>query len=562
MKKHCNSTKNQLIEKILNKCTENNLNGFIFFLRDPFGNDTINENFNIIKKISGFSGSYAVLLITHEKNFIFSDARYAQRIENELEIDAEIKFDNFRTTLNQFKKIGFDGMFATESDILHCNHLIEKSGFLNNFLETDLTNWNFEIFDDQLSDPYETKLEKTIQQMKNLNVDYYIIPPESTSWLLNIRSNAIKHYPIVLGYSILDRNGNLTKVFLNQNGKISDFQNKFLIEIKKIKNYKIALDGNFATCFIKNNLTHQNVVKIRDIIMELKKVKSETEIHNMRIANLKDSLMFMKLLYYIKSLNGVEITEKILAEKILELKQENNDFIDESFDSIVAFDENTSIIHHSPTDKVLKNFIMIDTGSHYKEGTTDITRTFSVNKSEISEFHKKIYTIVLKSHIALANAKFKKNISGAELNIIPRKIFWDNGYDFVHGTSHGIGVLLNVHEPYASISSHSKNKIQQNMILSNEPGLYFSNNFGVRIENAILTKELDQNFCNIETISYIPFDRNLIEKSLLTKEEINFINTYYKISQEKLIDYIKNRLKTNDQNEKLINFIKNEFATI
>lgn len=535
------------ISKIRESILINNLDGFILFHRDSFGNSVINEDFNVIKKITGFSGSYAVLYVTIDKIVIYTDARYEYRIQKELFIDAEVKLTDFFKDLFD-KKIGFDPYFTINSDIKGIKNAIPVSGIFEDIMKGMLS-FRFNVFDDKYGDSKDKKLLNVTDKLKAYNVDWYIGTSETFSWITNKRSDMVKHYPIVPGFVFIGKNSDIIEfqcdenIYKNLNEKIKLLANKTVLFDKKI--FPVIIE----------NLLIQNNVKIideKDVGLAIKSVKTEIEIENMKIANIKDSVMFIKLLYFLRN-NIEKITEDDIVHYIRNLKIEDSDFFDESFESIVAADENSACIHYSSKrdNKLIKDILLIDTGSQYFQGTTDFTRVILMNNKAVTDFHKFIYTSVLKSHIALANCIFPEKTVGKELNAICRANLWCNSLDFKHGTGHGIGRFLNVHEPGISISNRSDIEILPGMIMSNEPGLYMEGHFGIRLENAILCKNLNNGFYGFETISYMPFERNLVNLDMITDSEKIWLNNYYKVGQELILRYITDR--------ELVSFIEYEF---
>lgn len=535
------------ISKIRECILTNSLDGFVLFHRDAFGNSIINESFNIISKITGFTGSYAVLYVTLDKIVIYTDARYEYRIKGELSIDIDVKLTNFLKDVSD-KKVGFDPYFSTNADIRGIKSAIPIQGIFYDFFN-DMLSVNFNVFDDKYGDEKKNKVLKFVDRLKSEGADWYIGTSETLSWITNKRSDFIKYYPIVLGYVLISKNGDVIELECNE--KIYDNLRE---KIKSLSNQKILFDKSIFPVVVEDMLCGSNVSIIdkKDIGFEVKSLKSESEIENMKMANIKDSVMFMRLLFFLRN-NTEQITENDIVYYIRNLKIEDPDFFDESFESIVASDENSACIHYSSrrNNKLIKDLLLIDTGSQYFCGTTDFTRVIMMNNRAITDFYKFIYTSVLKSHIALANCIFPEKTVGKELNAICRANLWGNSLDFKHGTGHGIGQFLNVHEPGISISNKSDIEILPGMIISNEPGLYMEGQFGVRLENAILCKSLSNGFLGFETISYMPFERILINLDMLTDAEKMWLNNYYREGKTVISEHVTN--------QELVKFIENEF---
>jgi len=515
---------------------EGALDGFIFFKRDPLVGGYCFEKTDVVQRLSGFSGSYAVLLVTRDENYLFTDQRYAIRSKAEVLAGIEVLLEPYHEFINSsgYKKIGYDPDYANISDIEKIKQkqeLVAVNGFIVElFGSPDLSSSN--VIQDEFSDTVEEKMERLLKEMCDGKFDAYIGGAESMSWLLNERSNAIPYYPVSLGY-----------VFVHSDGSYERFSHEevmngeMLAVLCKVKNLKLAADYGLLPASVVNTLEAQNdVLNTPDLIANIKKIKTETEIRNMKSAHIRESLMWLHLIDWIKNFEG-DLYENALAEKILSLKQQRERFFDESFESIVANSKNAASIHYSPLNSKYKVDFMalIDTGTEYLDGTTDVTRCVTRQGYSIPAYAKYYYTTVLKSHIALATAVFPVGTNGAELNAIGRRPLWEENLDFKHGFGHGIGVFLNVHEPYVSISRYSKTVLQEGMIISNEPGVYLEGKIGIRIENAVLVEKCaDVEFLKLSTLDFVPFEADLIDESLLTVAEIEWINEYYNEAKEVL----------------------------
>jgi Xaa-Pro aminopeptidase len=286
------------------------------------------------------------------------------------------------------------------------------------------------------------------------------------------------------------------------------------------------------------HLQHPNFVDIKNPCMFPKCIKSKSEIENIKSAAQKDSLAVIDFLHRFYNSGTEKITESEVAQNLLYFRKQQNGFIGESFKTIAAADENAAIIHYSPTpqtNKHIENILLIDSGGQYKYGTTDITRTIS--RTEPTHEQKLFYTLVLKGHIALAAAKFPAGTTGAQLDPLARQFLWQYASDYGHSTGHGIGYMSHVHEGPVSISKNSNIPLQEGMIISNEPGYYRENSFGIRLENMMLvTKDECNGYLSFETISLVPFDQKFILKNLLAESEKNWINKY----NEKIVLLLKN----------------------
>jgi len=313
--------------------------------------------------------------------------------------------------------------------------------------------------------------------------------------------------------------------------------NEFFQFLARLENKSILIDPVRTNSRIKNTLSSSNfVVPSVSIITEIKAVKDEIEIENIRRAQHKDGIAMVYSLFWIyQTIGKHKLTEISVGKKFAEFRSKQPHFKGESFHPIVGFGEHGAIIHYhatNQTDVEIKydNLLLIDSGGQYLDGTTDITRTICLGHA--NEKQKKDFTICLKAHIALANAIFPAGTKGYSLDSIARKTLWDNGLNYGHGTGHGIGYFLSVHEGPMSIRAEFNNEpIRVGHILSNEPGVYREGEYGIRIENVILCKVFESNnfgdFLCFETLSLCPIDRHLIDLKYLNNEEINWINQYH-----------------------------------
>lgn len=298
-----------------------------------------------------------------------------------------------------------------------------------------------------------------------------------------------------------------------------------------IKNQKFITDINTCSSFFENLISQNNkILNSQDPIYLLKAIKTKKEIENMKKAHISDGLALTKYLFWIKkNFNKTKITEISAAKKLLNLRKQNKDFLFSSFPTISGSGPNGAIIHYKATKETNRrlkrgDIYLVDSGGQYKFGTTDVTRTISLKNS--SQKIIEIFTRVLKGHIAVANFRLKKDTSGSEIDKVARKYLNQINLDYAHGTGHGVGYFLNVHEGPQSISKNNKIIIHEGMILSNEPGYYKKNSYGIRIESLIFVKKFKKQKI-FENLTMVPIEKDLINKDLLDKKEINWINHYH-----------------------------------
>ena len=404
-----------------------------------------------------------------------------------------------------------------------------------------------------VGEEYKKKINKIVANLRKEKADYqFITASENNAWLLNIRGRDTKYTPIPYSYALIDRNKKI-KFFCDLKKISTSLKKKFekidFIKIEltnnilsRIKNKKFILDRNTCSYYYENIISKQNtILNCQDPIYFLKAVKSTKEIANMKKIHIDDGAALTKYLFWLKkNYNKRKLTEISAAQKLLRLRRKNNKFKFSSFPTISGTGPNGAIIHYkanNKTNRKLKkgDIYLVDSGGQYEFGTTDVTRTVSLENS--NQRVKNIFTRVLKGHIAVADFKFKENTSGSKIDIKARKYLRQIGLDYAHGTGHGVGYFLNVHEGPHAISKNNKVKLQPGMIVSNEPGYYEKNKFGIRIENLVYVKKNNKVKC-FDDLTMAPIDKNLIDQNFLNKQEKKWLNNYHR----KVFNNLKNKM--------------------
>ena len=416
-----------------------------------------------------------------------------------------------------------------------------------------------------------SKIERLTKVIKDNKFDFYILfNPMGVCWLLNIRAMDLKHTPVLRSFCIISKLGEvfvftknkIKKSFLSTSKNIyfNDFK-ELPSFLKKHSNCKILFDPRVLPLKIYD-LINKNQIKYRKItcpVDKFKTIKNLNELRGFKSAHLKDGLALLKLLFWFeKNISSKQLNEISISEQLLEIRSSDQTFICESFSTISAFGSSGAIIHYKASKLSNKTInkdglYLIDTGAHYLDGTTDVTRTLLVGKADEDMINN--YTLVLKGHIAIASAIFPKNTKGRELDSLARVALWSEGKDYAHGTGHGVGFVLSVHEGPISISKSSQKIIEPGMIISNEPGYYKDNHYGIRIENLELVSEKrikgsNTDFLCFENLTRVPLEIKLIDKSKLTNFEIDWVNNYHKKVYEDLSKLI------NKEDRDLIEFLK------
>ncbi len=372
--------------------------------------------------------------------------------------------------------------------------------------------------------------------------------PENIAWLLNIRGHDTSFSPIPNGRLLISKSGEVNfftnplkikkikKIFnkrliANDEKKIEDF-------LKIIKNKHILLDILSCSLFFKNLLARKNKVSEKiDPIHHLKAIKNNTEIKNIKKCHILDGVALTKFLFWVKkNFNKKKLTEISVQKKLENFRKMNKSYKSPSFDTISGSGPNSAIIHYKASMKTNRNLkkgelYLVDSGGQYYFGTTDVTRTISLENK--SNYIKNIYTNVLKGHIAVSNFKIKKTTNGSHVDYVARKFLNKNGLDYPHGTGHGVGYFLNVHEGPQSFSRNNKINLKDGMVLSNEPGYYKQGAFGIRIENLIYVKSK-----RFRQLTWVPLDKDLINEKLLSKNEIKWINIYHGKVKKNLLKFM------------------------
>lgn len=560
---------------------------------DMFSGEEVPKSEERLKYITNFTGSAGFAIIVSNENLksaIFSDGRYQLQLKKQ--VDTKF-FDVFNGGINEIgnflkdnekylKIIAFDPWLLTSikhetlSKILKSTPLILKATEKNLIDEiwkkrpTETQKSIFQLPIKRTGENFLSKINRLKKVITNIGGDYYVLfNPAGLSWLLNIRCRDLEYTPVSRSFCIISSEGEVFifsdnstfEIITKNHSKIHLLQiNELTSFLKKLKNKNFLIDPVFLPLQIKYLILNMrlNIHTISCPIEEFKSVKNSNELNGFKVSHLKDGLAFLKLFFWLeKNLSSQHLTEITISKKLYEFRSLEETFICESFATISAFKDNGAIIHYkadkSSDKKIDKDGLyLIDSGAHYLEGTTDTTRTIKIGK--VSEEMINNYTLVLKGHIAIATAIFPKNTKGREIDSLARKALWSEGKDYAHGTGHGVGCLLSVHEGPISISKHSKCDIKQGMVISNEPGYYKNGEYGIRIENLeVVSKKYlknSENFLYFENLTRVPFELELINKEILTIDEINWINLYH----EKVYRELANLITPDDR--ELLDYLK------
>jgi len=544
------------INKLKKIFKQQQINGYIIPKNDEFFGEYISENKDRLKYISGFSGSYGFSLILENINYLFVDGRYTLQANKQSGKFFKIKtIPNFlpRDLLKKKRlKIGFDPKLFTKKSLdfffgkTNCKYISLKENLIDKIWvrkKSKEKNKFYILPTNSIGKNYKLKVDKIVSELIRKKADYqFITASENNAWLLNIRGNDSKYTPIPHCYILIDRKKNIT-FFCDLRNISKSFKKKFENikftninlagkTLSKIIKKRFIIDKNTCSIYFQNIILKNNILLSQDdYIYNLKAIKTKKEIQNIKEAHIVDGVALTKFLFWLKkNLNKKKITEISSAQKLLSLRKKNKNFKSLSFPTISGSGPNGAIIHYHATknnNRTLKkgDIYLVDSGGQYNYGTTDVTRTISLQNS--NKRIKNIFTRVLKGHIAVASFKLKKNTSGSIIDAKARKYLRDINLDYAHGTGHGVGYFLNVHEGPHAISKGNNINFQEGMIVSNEPGYYEKNNFGIRIENLVfVAKRKNKKF--FDNLTMAPIDKNLIDLNILDKKEIDWVNNYHK----------------------------------
>jgi len=531
------------------------IDGYIVPKNDEFFGEYIPENKDNLKFISNFSGSYGFALILKKKNYLFVDGRYTSQAK----IQSGKKFKVFtipkslpsNILKNKKLSLGFDPKLHTEDSLYRFfnNSNLELISISENLINKIWSRKNiikpskfYKLSNRIAGQSQKDKILKLSKKLKESKINFqFVSSPENVAWLLNLRGADSKYTPIPNSYLILDSNSkvyffcDLKKIDnkLKKNlGNMLIYKIEFIDEfLLKIKKKNIQVDSSSCSIFFKSLLEKNNkVIKKQDPIYHLKAIKNKIEIQNIIKSHIYDGAALTKFLLWLKKNFYKKIISEISAQdKLLEFRKKNKTFKSLSFPTISGSGPNGAIIHYKANNKsnrILKegDIYLVDSGGQYNFGTTDVTRTVSLNNNQTRI--KNIFTRVLKGHIAVASYKIGKNTNGSKIDVVARKSLKEVNLNYAHGTGHGVGYFLNVHEGPHAISNGNKVKFKEGMIVSNEPGYYENGKFGIRIENLVRVKKSNNNL-RFEDLTLAPIDRSLIEKKLLSENEIKWINDYH-----------------------------------
>ena len=580
---------NERIQALRGEMEKRGMDIYMVPTADFHESEYVGEYFKARRFITGFTGSAGVAVITKKESGLWTDGRYFIQAANQLK-GSEVELYKMGVegvpTVEEFIKeklpeggcLGFDGRVVNTAEGQNLEAIVrEKHGSLK--VEEDLIGLIWEdrpalskepawLLDETYAgESAQSKMARVREEMEKTGADTHILTSlDDIAWLFNIRGNDATHFPIVLSFVILTQDR--AEFFVNEEVLNDTIRAAFREYGVTIRGYEEIYDAVKAIpetshvwmdCSKVNYRITNSLPKGVEIInrpnptLLMKAVKNPTEIENIRKAHVKDGVAFTKYMYWLKTNIGkIPMTEITTADYLADRRKEQENFVDLSFDTISAYQANGAMMHYSATEESCaqlkpEGFLLVDSGAHYLEGSTDITRTMALGP--ITEKQKEYFTIVLRSNLNLAAAKFLYGCSGLNLDILSRGPLWDLGLDYRCGTGHGIGYLLNVHEaPNGFRWKHVPERndgaiLEAGMVTTDEPGVYLEGEFGIRTENELICVEDEKNeygqFMRFETVTYAPIDLDAVDPEAMTKRERKLLNDYHKMVYEKVSPYLE-----------------------
>lgn len=529
--------------------------GFVVPTADEFQGEYVPAAARRLEWLTGFTGSNGLAIVLANKAGFFTDGRYTLQAQTQVPKDYE-KHNMGSTTpqswaATQKATVGYDPKLFTVSQLKRWQDAGVKLKAVPNLIDGLWNNRPAYPKDAAYSYPLkyagESSSEKIARVVKKFSTKadaLLVAAPDSLCWLLNIRGNDVPHTPFLNANAIVDSKGKVTLFAEKHKVPASIAKQVTLVEpsrigdaLKKIGGRKVALDGSQASAWWAGQLTKAKavIVETTDPIQHMKACKNDVEIAGIVAAHERDGAALSSFLCWLSENWNKGHTEITVSEKLAEFRRAHNLFKDLSFGTIAGMGPNGAIVHYHATPKTARKLtqglFLLDSGGQYWDGTTDVTRTVAFGTP--TKEQKTDFTRVLKGHIALATARFPKGITGAELDALARMPLWLHGQDYDHGTGHGVGCFLSVHEGPQRISRvYNGVALEPGMVVSNEPGYYKAGAYGIRIENlvrVVAKKEKGDGklFHGFETLTLAPIGRTLIDKSLLTREELAWLNAYH-----------------------------------
>ena len=571
--------------KLREEMNKEGMQAYIIPTSDFHETEYVSEYFAARKYMSGFTGSAGVLVVLLDKAGLWTDGRYFIQAANQLagsgidlmkqgQEDTPSIEEYIVTNLTQGSVVGFDGRVMNVNDankykqafMMHDIKMVTDKDLVGRIWDdrpalpcTETFHYDEKYAGKSISE----KLTQIREAMKGYNCRSHIVTKiDEIAWLYNLRAHDVPHFPVALAYTIIKENDAM--IYIDASRLDEESKTLFAQNHIQVKDYEaiyedvktlegpVLVDGNFVNSKIVYSLNTE-IVYAQDPIVLLKAMKNEIELANTRNAHIKDGVACTKFMYWLMQNVNNGISEMSAQEKLQELRKEQADYLEDSFNTICAYKEHAAMMHYSSNEETnveLKpeGMLLVDSGGQYLDGTTDITRTFVLGS--ITEEEKKWFTLALKGHIRLEKTNFLYGCRGLNLDILARGPLWDLDMDYQCGTGHGVGHLSNVHEAPNGFrwkivpERNDSCVLEEGMITSNEPGVYVEGEFGIRHENEMVVVKGNKNFygqfMHFETLTFVPFDRKGIDKSLLSEDELAWLNDYHASVYEKISPFLTN----------------------
>lgn len=583
------------LKKLRNEMKRVGIDCYLIPTSDFHNSEYVSEYFMVREYFSGFTGSAGTLVVTADEAALFTDGRYFIQAERELEgstirlmkmgePDVPSIKEYVKSVLSDNQTIGFDGRVISAGEGLALEDIAkEKNGHVVYGYDLAEGIWKdrpplpaseaFVLKECYCGMGMKEKMQHLREEMQIEKADIHIITTlDDIAWLFNIRANDVECCPVLLAYAVITKDelflfakesaiNEKVSSYLKENNVVLKSYDDFYPYIKEmVKNRK---EESFLICErridyrLKKELGAVNVINKQNPTTLMKAVKNRTEQENIRKAHLMDAIAVTKMMYRLKNKVCKKfMTEDEVAEELTLLRAENPSFIEPSFKTICAYGANGAMIHYGAEKGngvaiEPKGLLMIDSGGHYLEGSTDITRTFVMG--EISDEMRAHFTLVVRAMLRLKGARFLYGTKGVNLDILAREVFWEKGLDYKHGTGHGVGYLLNVHEGpnafrFKAIAGEDDWCFEEGMITTDEPGIYIEGSHGIRIENELLCRKGEKNeygqFMYFEDLTYVPIDLDGIDVKGMEESEVAALNAYHRQVYEKLHPYFEGELLT------------------
>ncbi|TFH81998.1 aminopeptidase P family protein [Segatella hominis] len=575
---------NQRLESLREVMRREHLSAFIFPSTDAHQSEYVADHWQGRTWISGFNGSAGTAVVTMKSAALWTDSRYFLAAEEQLkgtEFQLMKQKIEGTPTISEWlaqelqgenAEVGLDGMVNSYHEMMGLIADLRKSGGIT--VRTNLDPLGL-IWTDRPAIPANpveiqpmefagesvaSKISRIRTALRQRHADGMLISAlDDIAWTLNLRGTDVHCVPVFVSYLLISSQqvslyvdsakiNDEVKAYLTENGISLYPYNKVAEGLERYSEYNILLDGDETSYFLWKTVKCQEIIAGKSPIPAMKAQKNDREIAGFRQAMLRDGVAMVKFLRWLKpAVEAGGQTEISIDRKLTSLRAEQHLFRDISFDTIAGYQAHGAIVHYEATpetDVALKpeGLILIDSGAQYQDGTTDITRTIALGP--VTEEMKHVYTLVLKGHIQLELAKFPDGASGTQLDALARECMWREGYNYLHGTGHGVGAYLSVHEgPHQIRMEWKPTPLRAGMTVTDEPGLYLSGKFGVRIENTLLIKDYQTTefgkFLQMESLTLCPIDLTPVDFSMLQPEEIEWLDTYHRDVFEKLSPYLE-----------------------